>query len=96
MTYCSHSADPESAVTRAQQTWRRPLTTDDFVLARVEFTPLGVTHYTITTTGVEHSFAPMLWKRIYSDKHDWGVWYFRGALAIMKDDLLTVSFHEII
>ena len=55
--------DPESAVTRAQQTWDRPVTKDEFVLARVEFSPLGVAHYTLTTTGIEHSFAPMLWKR---------------------------------
>ena len=88
--------DPESAVTRAQETWNRPVTKDEFVLARVEFSPLGVAHYTLTTTGIEHSFAPMLWKRTYSDKHDWGVWYFHGALPMKKDDLLTVSVHEII
>ena len=69
----------EDALQRASLVSYQPVTKGTHMLLRVHFTPLGLAHYSTATAGVEHSFSPLLTKKLYhDDPTDWKVWHFHG------------------
>ena len=69
------SADP--AMDRAKKVFcGTDVNKNTFVILKISLSAEAVAHFTVTSAGAEHQFAPMLHKRTYSDENDWKVWHF--------------------
>ena len=73
----------EDALERACHWTDKPVNKDTHLLLRVHFTAHGVAHYCTGTSSAEHSFSPVLTKKLFwKDPTDWKVWHFHGDLPL--------------
>ena len=60
-----------------------PVTAETHVLVKINFTQAGVAHFTTRSAGANHNYAPILFKKVYSDPtYDWKVWHFLEDLPL--------------
>ena len=56
------------------------------VVLDIQFSPLGVAHYTTLCQGPSYSYQPTLQKMTYRGDKDWKVWHFHGDLPLQAED----------
>ena len=75
----------EDALQRTMIGSHEPVNKHTHVLLRVHFTPHGLAHYFTFTAGAEHSFSPMLAKKLFpGDPRDWRVCHSHGDLPLQQ------------
>ena len=47
---------------------------------KFSFTTAGIAHYTVRNAGERYFYQPILYKKIYWDRINYGVWHFSGNL----------------
>ena len=88
------------AIDRARRVSKIPIRKDTHVVFVIQFTPLGVAHYSKTYQGPDYRFQPFLQKKEYPGGRDWKVWHFHGDLPLQALDqqgnvLITTALQEI-
>ena len=71
------------------------------VVLEIQFSALGVAHYTTLCQGPSYDHQPTLQKMAYRSDVDWKVWHFHGDLPVEAEDeqgnlLVTCRTFEII
>ena len=66
---------PDEALERASRFADR-VTKETHCVLEVEFTKLGIAHFTQLRQGAELWYSPTLFKKTYRGPTDWGVWHF--------------------
>ena len=52
------------------------VTPESHILLKIQFSAVGFMHFTTTSAGRAHNYAPLLFKKVYSKNDcDWKVWH---------------------